>query len=161
MDLITHGFVGNVRQLGNRVGHPDTALAMTRKLAGVPISLGTPLVKANLCLLEIIRAGFVIPFHERRLVIEKVQVRRAAGHVQVNDAFGSGCVVRISWRQRIDGSGCGGARLGHAGESNCPETKLAGTAQEIAPCDLLQEFKLRIHCRFGLAFRAALTFRPG
>jgi len=55
----------------------------------------------------------------------------------------------------------GGARLGHAGESDCPETKLAGTAQEIASCDLLQEFKLRIHCRFGLAFRAALAFRPG
>ena len=91
--------LGQVRQ---QAGKPRAALPVLGELVRRAEQLRVALDEREpLALEELVRAGLAVALHQLRLVVEQLQLRRAAGHVQVDDLLGLGRKMRRPVRQRI------------------------------------------------------------
>ena len=68
------------------VGCPDWSYCL--KVCGEARIFGTPLMAANTALDEAIRDRLAIEFGELRLVVEEIDLRRRARHVEIDNALG-------------------------------------------------------------------------
>ena len=139
--------VGHRLEIRHGIGHPDAALSVLREGAGRPHELGrTAGESESLALHKLIRSILPVPFHQLRLVVEDVEVRRAAGHLQVNDSlhFGAGSGglggEGIGVRSRR-GAGAPLQRLhGYGSDAELPRSR-----QELAAGLVLEGFEMRVH----------------
>src|SRR5437016_8564393 len=123
-------------EVGNRVGHPEAAFPVLRELTWCAHQLwnsGSERKPAPFD--EFIRARLFIPLNQLGLVIEQVQMWRAAGHVQINDPIDLGGVMGFSRGQWIEWlvGGCASIATNQVSQSHRAHAELAGALQKVAP----------------------------
>ena len=143
-------FVGDLLEVRDGVAHPESALAVLFKRTRATHELRhAGGERKGAALEERVRAILSAPFHELGFVVEDVQVGRAAGHVQVDDALGLGFEVRLARGERVivGGRGAEGVRL-HRMEGDGAEAELTDAAEEGAA---------RLQAELGFAERVHVT----
>ena len=86
-----------------RVGNPGTGLSVLRKFVRTAKELRRAAGESEpLALDELVGTGLVVPLDEFRFVVEQIEMRRRAGHVQKDDVLGSWLEVWLPRCQRID-----------------------------------------------------------
>ncbi len=119
--------VGDAVEVRAGVAHPQAGLAVLAELAGRAHELRHAGGEGEGAALEDrVRTVLAVALHQLRLVIEQVEVRRRAGHVQVDDPLGTGAVVGGTRGQRI-----GRRRRSQGVQGDGAEAELAGAAEEL------------------------------
>ena len=106
-----------------------------------------------LALEEFLRARLAVALRELRLVIEQLQLRRAAGHVQENDLLGPGRKMRRPIGERIDrragsSSSSRTSRLARSPSSEAsamPPKPTWHCCKKVPPRDAVQIFVMWVH----------------
>ena len=111
-----------------------------------------------LALDERIRRVLAVVLHELGLVVENVEVRRPAGHVQIHDALHLRGVMRLARQERVHlgrrrGVGFSEERI----HRDRAEGKLAGAAEEMAARLGLEEIECGIHAREKCSFKLRIA----
>src|SRR3954469_16410837 len=154
-------FVRDLLEVWNRIGHPNAAFAILSKLMARAEQLWRAGGESEfLSLREIIGTKLRIAFYQFRFVIEQIQVRRSAGHVQVNDPLGLRQVMRLTRRQRVHDRRNGLAVAPEQStKCNSAKAELPARAQKLAAGNVLKSLELKrcvVH-----EFSASLKFHPG
>jgi hypothetical protein len=136
----TH-FIGDGVEVRAGVGHPEAAVAVLLEGARGAHELGDAGGEGERATGEEgVGAGLVGVFLEGGFVVEEVEVRRAAGHGEVDDAFGFGGVVGEL--------GCLGIGFGVEGvEGDGAEGEVAGAVEELTAGGQLEVFLVWGHER--------------
>ena len=152
---------------GSSSDTPRPILPCCVNLCGVPSSFGTPLMKANRSpLMQRFGAVLAVQLDQLRLVVEQIQLRRRAGHVQIDDPLRLGRKMRRLRGERIGGRR-GSLRLGHGGFRRFGRKQplvrqhrrrrapmpLAEALKEIPSRDGLQLFETEVHSGCRRSFR--------
>ena len=82
---------------------------------------------------------------QRRLVVEQIELRRRAGHEQIDDVLGLRREVRRARRERTVGSVCANSRSSSSADSATPADAEAGLLEEMAARDGAKNVRVH-HC---------------
>ena len=124
--------VGDFLEVRDGVAHPESALAVLLEGARGTHELGHAGREGEGATFEEgVRTILGAPFYELGLVVEDIQVGRATGHVQVDDALGLSLEVRLARGERVivGGGRAEGVRL-HGMQGDGAEAELADAAEE-------------------------------
>src|SRR4029434_11049711 len=94
--------VDDLRRVRQRLGYPRPRLPMLREFELRSVQARVrPDERVIEVFDELLRDGLAVVFGERRLVIEGLELRRPAGHKQINHALRLRFKMRLLWRQRL------------------------------------------------------------
>ncbi len=128
------------------VGHPDAAFAVLREGARRAHQLGHAGGEGEgLAFEELVGRVLAVALHELRLVVEEVEVRRAARHVQVDDALHLGRARGRDGRRAGLSEAAGVLPCASAFMAMAPRLNWPALAQEMTAGQVLEMVESRIH----------------
>ncbi len=146
--------IGQAMEVRAGIAHPHPSTAMALKAARRAKQLGhTAGEGEGAALEEGIRTVLAGAFHQLRFVVEKIQVRRRPGHVQVDHPLRLGGVMRRTGIERARRT-----RIGQGLQGDRAQAELAGGAEKLAAGAQVQVFEAGRHL---LPYVATTPVIPG